>query len=444
MAKPIVAIIGRPNVGKSTLFNKLAGKRLAIVEDVPGVTRDRLYAAAQWLGREFLLIDTGGLDPTSDDGLLSHMRMQAQIAIEAADVILFVTDVRGGVTAQDAGIAPMLLRSGKPVLLVVNKVDATGEVPLEVYDFYSLGLGEVYPVSAVHGHGTGDLLDAVASHFPPAEEEEEEGDRIPVAIIGRPNVGKSSLVNYLLGEERMIVRDEAGTTRDAVDSDVDNEFGRYTFIDTAGLRRRSKVEDGVERYSVVRSLAAVERARVAVILIDATEGFSEQDSKVAGFAHEQGKACIIAVNKWDAVEKDDKTLRQEQKKLEHHFAFMKYAPILFISAKTGQRVGKLLETINYVDAQNAMRVTTGVLNKILADATARVQPPTDRGKRLKIYYMTQVSTRPPTFACFINDKKLFHFSYERYLENQIREVFGLAGTPVRILARQRTGREKGK
>ncbi|MDL2214171.1 ribosome biogenesis GTPase Der [Clostridia bacterium OttesenSCG-928-O13] len=441
MAKPIVAIVGRPNVGKSTLFNKLIGKRLAIVEDTPGVTRDRLYGTASWLDRSFLLIDTGGIEPNVDDGLLAHMRQQAQIAIDTANVILFVTDMHSGVTAQDAEIAPMLLRSGKPVLLVVNKVDSVGDTPLEVYDFYSLGLGEPYPVSSVHGHGTGDLLDAVIAHFPPADEEEDEGDRIPVAIIGRPNVGKSSLVNYILGEERMIVADEAGTTRDAVDTDIDNQYGSYTFIDTAGMRRRGKVEDGVERYSVLRGLAAVERARVAVIMIDAVAGFSEQDSKVAGFAHEQGKACIIAVNKWDAIDKDDKTMDVQRKKYENDFSFMKYAPIIFISAKTGQRVGKLMEMINYVDAQNAMRVTTGVLNKVLADATARVQPPTDRGRRLKIYYMTQVSTRPPTFACFINDKKLFHFSYQRYLENQIRATFGLTGTPVRMLARERGKKE---
>ncbi len=437
MSKAIVAIVGRPNVGKSTLFNKLVGKRLAIVEDTPGVTRDRLYGEAEWCGREFLLIDTGGIEPGNDEGLLRRMREQAQLAIDTADAILFVTDLRSGVTASDADIAPLLLRSGKPVFLVVNKADTLGETPLEVYDFYSLGMGEPYPVSSVHGHGTGDLLDDVVATFPPAQSGEEEGDRIPVAVIGRPNVGKSSLVNYILGEERMIVADEAGTTRDAVDSDVDNEYGQYTFIDTAGLRRRSKVEDGVERFSVLRSLAAVERARVAVILIDATTGFTEQDSKVAGFAHEQGKACIIAVNKWDAVDKDDKTMAEQRKKLEQDFSFMSYAPILFLSAKTGQRVGKLMELINYVDAQNAMRITTGKLNSLLADATARVQPPTDRGKRLKIYYMTQVSTRPPTFACFINEKKLFHFSYQRYLENQIRGVFGLTGTPVRILARER-------
>ncbi|MDL2252586.1 ribosome biogenesis GTPase Der [Ruminococcaceae bacterium OttesenSCG-928-I18] len=437
MPKPIVAIVGRPNVGKSTLFNKLVGKRLAIVEDTPGVTRDRLYAEAEWCGREFLLIDTGGIEPNSDDGLLRRMRQQAQLAIDTADVILFVTDLHSGVTASDADITPLLLRSGKPLLLVVNKADTPGDAPLELYDFYSLGLGEPYAVSSVHGHGTGDLLDAVVGHFPPPEEPGEEDDRIPVAIIGRPNVGKSSLVNHILGEERMIVADEAGTTRDAVDSDVDNSYGKFTFIDTAGLRRKSKVEDGVERYSVLRSLAAVERARVAVILIDALDGFTEQDSKVAGFAHEEGKACIIAVNKWDAVEKDDKTMGEERKKLENDFGFMSYAPILFISAKTGQRVGKLMEMIRFVDAQNAMRITTGKLNSLLADATARVQPPTDRGKRLKIYYMTQVSTRPPTFACFINDKKLFHFSYKRYLENQIRGVFGLQGTPIRILPRER-------
>ena len=334
MAKPIVAIVGRPNVGKSTLFNKLIGQRLAIVEDTPGVTRDRLYGNCEWQGKEFLLIDTGGIEPRTDDGLLAHMRQQAQLAIDTADAILFVTDIRAGVTAQDADIAAMLMRSGKPVILVVSKVDSLGAPPMELYDFYSLGLGEPYPVSGVHGHGTGDVLDAVSRYLPAADESAEEEDRIPVAVIGRPNVGKSSLVNYILGEERMIVANEAGTTRDAVDSDVDNQFGRFTFIDTAGLRKRGKVEDGVERYSVLRSLAAVERSRVCVILIDATEGFTEQDSKVAGYAHEQGKACIIAVNKWDAVEKDDRTMQQMRKKLEGDFSFMSYAPIIFISAKT--------------------------------------------------------------------------------------------------------------
>ena len=437
MAKPIVAIVGRPNVGKSTLFNKLIGQRMAIVEDTPGVTRDRLYGNCEWLNQHFLLIDTGGIEPKVDDGMLLHMRQQAQLAIDTADAIIFVTDIRGGVTAQDADIATMLMRSGKPIILVVNKVDRLGEPPLELYDFYSLGLGEPFPVSSVHGHGTGDILDEVCKHLHTEEEPEEEGDRIPVAVIGRPNVGKSSLVNYILGENRMIVADLAGTTRDAVDSDVDNEHGKFTFIDTAGMRKRGKVDDGVERYSVLRSLAAVERARVCVIMIDAVDGFTEQDSKVAGFAHEQGKACIIAVNKWDAVEKDDKTMDVQRKKLMNDFSFMSYAPIIFISAKTGQRVDRLYDLIHYVDSQNALRVTTGMLNDLLARATARVQPPSDKGKRLKIYYMTQIATRPPTFVCFSNSRELFHFSYQRYLENQIRETFGLEGTPVRMIIRER-------
>ncbi len=437
MSKPIVAIVGRPNVGKSTLFNKLIGQRLAIVEDTPGVTRDRLYGNCEWQNHNFLLVDTGGIEPNIDDGILLHMRQQAQLAIETAQAILFVTDIRSGVTAQDTEIANLLMRSGKPVVLVVNKVDSLGAPPLELYDFYSLGLGEPYPVSSVHGHGTGDVLEKICEYLPEQDETEEEDDRITVAVIGRPNVGKSSLVNYVLGEERMIVANEAGTTRDAVDSDVENQYGKFVFIDTAGLRKKGKVEDGVERYSVLRSLAAVERARVCVILIDATTGFTEQDSKVAGFAHEQGKACIVAVNKWDAVEKDDKTMQEMRKKLENDFSFMAYAPIIFISAKTGQRVDRLFELIKYVDGQNALRVTTGVLNDLLARATARVQPPSDKGKRLKIYYMTQISTRPPTFVCFCNSKQLFHFSYQRYIENQIRETFGLEGTPVRILIRER-------
>ena len=437
MSKPIVAIVGRPNVGKSTLFNKLIGQRLAIVEDTPGVTRDRLYGNCEWQNRSFLLVDTGGIEPGIDDGILLHMRQQAQLAIDTAQAILFVTDIRAGVTAQDADIASMLMRSGKPVVLVVNKVDSLGAPPMELYDFYSLGLGEPYPVSSVHGHGTGDILEKLCEYLPEQADSEEEDDRITVAVIGRPNVGKSSLVNFVLGEDRMIVADEAGTTRDAVDSDVENQHGKFVFIDTAGLRKRGKVEDGVERYSVLRSLAAVERARVCVIMIDATTGFTEQDSKVAGFAHEQGKACIVAVNKWDAVEKDDRTMQEMRKKLENDFSFMAYAPIIFISAKTGQRVDRLFELIKYVDGQNALRVTTGVLNDLLARATARVQPPSDKGKRLKIYYMTQISTRPPTFVCFCNSKQLFHFSYQRYIENQIRETFGLEGTPVRILIRER-------
>lgn len=437
MAKPIVAVVGRPNVGKSTLFNKLIGQRLAIVEDTPGVTRDRIYGTCEWQNKEFLLVDTGGIEPSIDDGILLHMRQQAQLAIDTAQVIIFVTDLRSGVTAQDQEIAAMLMKSGKPVVLAVNKVDTLGAPPMELYDFYSLGLGELYPVSSVHGHGTGDLLDAVFEHLTFEDENAEEDERISVAVIGRPNVGKSSLVNFILGEERMIVANEAGTTRDAIDSEVNNQYGKFIFTDTAGLRKRGKVEEGVERYSVLRSLAAVERSRVCVIMIDATVGFTEQDSKVAGFAHEQGKACIIAVNKWDAVEKDDKTMDVMRKKLMDDFSFMSYAPIIFISAKTGQRVDRLFELIKYVDGQNALRVTTGVLNELLARATARVQPPSDKGKRLKIYYMTQISTRPPTFVCFVNSKQLFHFSYQRYIENQIRATFGLEGTPVRILARER-------
>ena len=437
MAKPIVAVVGRPNVGKSTLFNKLIGQRLAIVEDTPGVTRDRIYGTCEWQNHSFLLVDTGGIEPSIDDGILLHMRQQAQLAIETAQAIIFVTDLRSGVTAQDQDIAAMLLRSGKPVVLAVNKVDSLGAPPMELYDFYSLGLGELYPVSSVHGHGTGDLLDAVCQYLTFEEEGDVEDERISVAVIGRPNVGKSSLVNFVLGEERMIVANEAGTTRDAIDSEVENKYGKFIFTDTAGLRKKGKVEDGVERFSVLRSLAAVERSRVCVIMIDATEGFTEQDSKVAGFAHEQGKACIIAVNKWDAVEKDDKTMDVMRKKLMNDFSFMSYAPIIFISAKTGQRVDRLFELIQYVDQQNALRVTTGVLNELLARATARVQPPSDKGRRLKIYYMTQISTRPPTFVCFVNRKDLFHFSYQRYIENQIRETFGLEGTPVRLIVRER-------
>ena len=437
MGKPIVAVVGRPNVGKSTLFNKLIGQRLAIVEDTPGVTRDRIFGECEWQNHEFLLVDTGGIDPNEADGILAHIRQQAQVAIDAADCIVMVTDINAGVTAQDRDVAALLMRSGKPVVLAVNKCDKVGEPPMELYDFYSLGLGEVFPVSSVHGHGTGDLLDAVCAHLPDADEGAEEDERITVAVIGRPNVGKSSLVNFILGEERMIVANEAGTTRDAIDSHVDNQYGSFVFTDTAGLRKRGKVEEGVERYSVLRSLAAVERSRVCVIMIDATEGFTEQDSKVAGYAHEQGKACIIAVNKWDAIEKDDKTMDAMRKKLMNDFSFMSYAPIIFISAKTGQRVDRLFQLIKYVDEQNALRVTTGMLNELLARATARVQPPSDKGRRLKIYYMTQISTRPPTFVCFVNRKDLFHFSYQRYIENQIRATFGLEGTPVHLIVRER-------
>ena len=436
MAKPIVAIVGRPNVGKSTLFNKLTGQRLAIVEDTPGVTRDRIFCDCEWCGHKFLLVDTGGIEPNIDDGLLAHMREQAQIAIDSADCIIMVGEIGAGVTAQDQDIAGMLMRSGKPVILAVNKCDKVGEPPMELYDFYSLGIGDIVPISSVHGHGTGDLLDTVCENLHFDDNDEEEEDRIPVAVIGRPNVGKSSLINHILGENRLIVANEAGTTRDAIDTMVENQYGKFIFTDTAGLRKRGKVESGVERYSVLRSLAAVERSRVCVIMIDATVGFTEQDSKVAGYAHDQGKACIIAVNKWDAVEKDSYTMDKMRKLLEEDFSFMSYAPILFISAKTGQRLDKLFETIQYVDVQNGTRIPTGALNEMLARSTARVQPPSDKGKRLKIFYITQSSTRPPTFVAFVNQKALFHFSYQRYIENQIRENFGLTGTPMRLLIRE--------
>ena len=436
MAKPIVAIVGRPNVGKSTLFNKLTGQRLAIVEDTPGVTRDRIFCDCEWCGHKFLLVDTGGIEPNIDDGLLAHMREQAQIAIDSADCIIMVGEIGAGVTAQDQDIAGMLMRSGKPVVLAVNKCDKVGEPPMELYDFYSLGIGDIVPISSVHGHGTGDLLDTVCENLHFDDNDVEEEDRIPVAVIGRPNVGKSSLINHILGENRLIVANQAGTTRDAIDTMVENQYGKFIFTDTAGLRKRGKVESGVERYSVLRSLAAVERSRVCVIMIDATVGFTEQDSKVAGYAHDQGKACIIAVNKWDAVEKDSYTMDKMRKQLEEDFSFMSYAPILFISAKTGQRLDKLFETIQYVDVQNGTRIPTGALNEMLARSTARVQPPSDKGKRLKIFYITQSSTRPPTFVAFVNQKALFHFSYQRYIENQIRENFGLTGTPMRLLIRE--------
>lgn len=440
--KPVVAVVGRPNVGKSTLFNKLCGQRLAIVDDTPGVTRDRIYGECEWLGHEMLLIDTGGIEPHSDDIILSQMRRQAQLAIDSADVIIFVTDVRTGVVATDEEVAAMLQKSGKPIVLCVNKSDSLGDPPPEFYEFYNLCLGDPIQVSAVHGHGTGDLLDKVIEYLPETEEDEEESDTVKVAVIGKPNAGKSSLVNKIVGEERMIVSDIAGTTRDATDTLVENEFGSFVFIDTAGLRRKSKVDDAIEKYSVIRARMAVERANVCVIMIDATEGFTEQDSKVAGIAHELGKASIIAVNKWDLVEKDGKTMDSFRKKLMNDFSFMSYAPIIFISAKTGQRIDRLFELIKFVDTQNAMRISTGKLNDVLASATARVQPPTDKGKRLKIYYMTQASTRPPTFVCFVNNKDLFHYSYQRYLDNRIREVFGLEGTPTKFVIRERDKNNK--
>ena len=440
MARPIVAIVGRPNVGKSTLFNKLIGQRLSIVDDTPGVTRDRIYGDCEWLNRHFLLIDTGGIEPHSDDIILKQMRRQAQLAIDSADVIVLVTDLHSGVVATDEDVAAMLLKSNKPIVLCVNKCDKVGEPPLEFYEFYNLGLGDPIAVSSVHGHGTGDLLDEVMKYLPADEEEEIDDSTIKVAVIGKPNVGKSSLINAISGEERAIVSNIAGTTRDATDTFINNEFGEFMFIDTAGLRRKSKVEDQIEKYSVIRAKMAVERATVCVIMIDALEGFTEQDSKVAGIAHEMGKACIIAVNKWDALEKDGKTMDSYRKKLMNDFSFMSYAPIIFISAKTGQRLDRLFELIKFVDEQNSMRISTGKLNDVLAAATARVQPPTDKGKRLKIYYMTQASTRPPTFVCFVNDKELFHYSYQRYLDNQIREIFGLEGTPTKFVVRERDGK----
>lgn len=442
MSKPIVAVVGRPNVGKSTLFNKLVGQRLSIVDDTPGVTRDRIYGDCEWLGRTFLLIDTGGIELYSDDIILSQMRRQAQLAIDSADVIILVTDVRSGVVATDADVAAMLQKSGKPIVLCVNKCDGVGEAPMEFYEFYNLGLGDPIQVSAVHGHGTGDLLDEVIKYFPEEEAEEEDDDTVKVAVIGKPNVGKSSLINAIAGEERVIVSNIAGITRDATDTIIENEHGKFVFIDTAGMRRKSKVDDAIEKYSVIRARMAVERATVCVIMIDATEGFTEQDSKVAGIAHDLGKACIIAVNKWDAVEKDGKTMDSYRKKLMDDFSFMSYAPIIFISAKTGQRLDRLFELIKFVDTQNAMRISTGKLNDVLADATARVQPPTDKGRRLKIYYMTQASTRPPTFVCFVNRKDLFHYSYQRYIDNQIREIFGLEGTPTRMVIRERENNKK--
>ena len=442
MAKPIVAIVGRPNVGKSMLFNRLCGQRLSIVEDTPGVTRDRLYADCEWGGRSFTIVDTGGIEPNTDSEILQFMRSQAELAIQTATVIVLVCDLRTGVTAADQDVANMLLRSKKPVILAVNKSDSVGAPDPMFYEFYNLGLGDPIAVSAVHGHGTGDLLEECLSYFPEEEFEEEEDDIIKVAIIGKPNAGKSSLVNRILGEQRVIVSDMAGTTRDAVDSYFENDKGKYLFIDTAGMRKKSKVTDRVEKFSVLRANMAIERADVCLIMIDANDGVTEQDTKVAGLAHEAGKACIIVVNKWDIVEKDDKTMDKMRAKIRSDLGYMTYAPIVFISALTGQRVDRIFELVNYVNDQATLRIKTGVLNSLLAEATTRVQPPTDKGRRLKIYYMTQIGVKPPHFVIFCNDARLFHFSYQRYLENQIRNTFGMEGTPIRLTIRQKGEKEE--
>lgn len=438
----IVAVVGRPNVGKSSLFNKIVNQRLSIVEDTPGVTRDRIYCDTEWNGVKFTLVDTGGIEPRTNDVILSQMRAQAQVAIDKADVVIMVVDIQSGMTSTDADVAQMLLKANKKVVLCVNKVDKPGAEPPEIYEFYNLGLGDPFGVSAVHGLGIGDLLDEVVKELKGVPEEPEYEGAIKVALIGKPNVGKSSLVNYMLGEKRMLVSDIPGTTRDAVDSVKENKYGKFVFIDTAGLRKKSKVNENIERYSVVRSYMAVDRADVVLIMIDANEGVTEQDTKIAGFAHERGKASVIVVNKWDIVEKDDKTMNKIKEKVVEDLKYMSYAPVIFISAKTGQRVEKLYELINYVHEQHGRRVSTGVLNDVLADATTKVQPPTDKGKRLKIFYMTQPATNPPTFVAFCNDADLFHFSYQRYLENQIRQTFGLEGTPIRFIVREKNEKDK--
>lgn len=437
MAKPVVAIVGRPNVGKSTLFNKILGERLSIVDDTPGVTRDRIYGEAEWRGRKFLMVDTGGIEPYSQDVILSQMRMQAQMAIESADVIVLVVDVTTGMTATDSEVAAMLIKSRKPVILCVNKVDRIGEPPMEFYEFYNLGMGDPIAVSSVHGLGTGDLLDAIFEHFPQNDDDGYEEDVIRVAVIGRPNAGKSSLINYILGEQRMIVSDIAGTTRDAIDTYYEDDEGKYVFIDTAGIRRKNKVSENIEKYSVLRAYMAVDRSNVCLLVIDGTVGVTEQDAKIAGYAHDKGKACVIVVNKWDAVEKDSKTMDAMRMRVYDTLSYMTYAPMVFISAKTGQRVPQVFQQIRTVAANHAMRISTGMLNDVLNEAVAKVQPPSDKGKRLKVLYMTQASTQPPTFVIFVNNAELFHFSYQRYLENQIRAVFGLAGTPVKFIIRQR-------
>ena len=442
MRKPTFAIVGRPNVGKSTLFNKIIGERISIVEDTPGVTRDRIYAEGEWLTRKFILIDTGGIEPANDDIILEQMRRQAQIAVDMADAIIFMVDVKSGLTSADKDVAAMLMRSGKPIVLVCNKVDNVGDVPMEFYEFYNLGLDEPIAVSSVHGLGTGDLLDKLFEYVDWDDDGEADDDSIKVAVIGKPNVGKSSLINRILGENRVIVSNIAGTTRDAIDTEYERDGQKYTFIDTAGMRKKGKIDENIARYSVVRSLSAVDRSDVVLILIDAEEGVTEQDTKIAGYAHEQGKASIIVVNKWDLVEKDSNTMAKFRADVEKGLAYMTYAPVAFTSALTGARIGKLFDLIKYVNMQHAMRISTGVLNDILNEAVSKVQPPSDKGRRLKIMYITQASTKPPTFVLFVNDKELAHYSYVRYIENQIRSSFGLEGTPIRFIIRQR-GEDKG-
>lgn len=442
MSKKVVAIVGRPNVGKSSLFNKLTGKRMAIVGEVPGLTRDRIYGDCEWRNKKFLIVDTGGIEPDARDIILTQMRLQAQLAIDSADVIIFMTDIKTGVVATDMEVAAMLQKSGKPVVLCVNKCDSVGGVPNEIYEFYNLGMGDPIAISSVHGHGTGDLLDEVFDKFESDVEDDDCTDFINVAVIGKPNAGKSSLINKLTGENRCIVSDIAGTTRDSTDTKITTPFGSFNIIDTAGMRRKSKVDSAVEKYSIIRAKLAIERSDVCVVMIDAVEGFTEQDSKIAGLVHNAGKGCVIAVNKWDAIEKNDKTMVAYKKKLEIDFSFMSYAPIVFISAKTGQRLDKLLSTVATVATKNSMRITTGTLNELLAQAVTRVQPPSDKGKRLKIFYITQSGIKPPTFVCFVNSKDLFHFSYQRYIENRIRDTFGMEGTPIRIIVRERGDQNK--
>lgn len=437
MAKPVVAIVGRPNVGKSTLFNKLIGKRISIVDDTPGVTRDRIYGECEWKNRTISIIDTGGIEPYSNDIILSQMRRQAQLAIDAADVIILVTDIKSGLVATDKEVAEILQRSGRPVIVCVNKCDKIGDIEPEFYEFYNLGLGDPIQVSSVHGHGTGDLLDAIYEYLPEDKETDEKNDVISVAVIGKPNAGKSSLVNKIVGNDRCIVSNIAGTTRDSIDTVIENKYGSFILTDTAGIRRKNKIDNAIEKYSIIRAKMAIERSDVCVIMVDAIQGFTEQDSKIAGLAHEAGKGCVIAVNKWDAIEKDNKTMSEFRKKLQNDFSFMSYAPIIFISAKTGQRLDVLFETIKMAANSNSMRISTGTLNDLLSQAVTRVQPPSDKGRRLKIYYMTQASTKPPTFVCFVNSAQLFHFSYQRYIENRIRETFGLEGTPVHFVIRER-------